>query len=295
MKVERVSRAAAPATTVNGRWTRVTKVCFVLSVGGCSIACDPSWYVRPEAPSRLKYLTGHRRNYWVCLRKDEKPIRAVELEASGTTLPGEVDSSRDDGGCAFFRGDAAARALDGESTLVVKSEGASAPERIALTSATTKLVPYSRFQAEGRLGYFEPLASGYGGLLQLHNTILYRLSPVRIGGVFEGRLGLSTLLLGTGVVANVSLPLSDRWLLGLEGSYSLGIAVYGKANWDGQWYHGPGATLSLGYTPASFLGAPPTVDRGLIGPALSAEYLWVPRNEQAVFALTAGLFVRYGL
>jgi hypothetical protein len=231
----------------------------------------------------------------VCLRPGEKPIRAVELEASGTTLQGELDSARDDHVCALFRGDAAARALDSESTLVLQGAGASAPERIPLTSATRSLVPYSRVEAEARLGYVEPLASGYGGLLQLHNTIFYRLSPLRIGGVFEARLAPTTCLLGTGVVANVSLALSDRWLLGLEGSYSLGIAAYGTAKWDGQWYHGPGATLSLGYTPASFLGAPPSVDRGVVGPALSTEYLWVPRNEQAVFALTAGLFVRYGL
>ena len=36
-------------------------------------------------------------------------------------------------------------------------------------------------------------------------------------------------------------------------------------------------------------------ESGVVGPALSTEYLWVTRNEQAVFALTAGRFVRYGL
>ncbi len=283
---------SCPAASVKCRRDRVRSVCFVFGLSGWLLACEAPWYVRPEAPGRLEYLSGHRGNYRVCLRAGKKPITALELEAAGT-LRGELEPKA--GACGRFQGEAAVRALDRESTIVVKSEGASTAERIPLTSATTKLVPYSRFEAEGRLGYVQPLADGYGGLLQLHNTISYRLSPVRIGGIFEARFGSGTGLLGTGVVTNVGVALADRWLLGLEGGYLLGIAAWGKANWDGQWYHGPTATLSLGHTPATFLGAPPTVERALFGPALSAEYLWVPRNEQAVVTLSAAFFVRYGL
>ena len=81
MRVERVSRATARATPAKCRWRRWLKACFVLSVCGSLLACEAPWYVRPEAPSRLEYLSGHRTSYRVCLRPGEKPIRAVELEA----------------------------------------------------------------------------------------------------------------------------------------------------------------------------------------------------------------------
>jgi hypothetical protein len=271
------------------------RLCGAVALFGCLHGCDTTWNVRPAAPSRVKSVDGLRDRYRACIETRSQRLQTAELKTATESIPGIVDPRPASDACAYFVGPAAARALDGEATLVVKAEGTDAAELIPLTSPGARFVPSTRFDAEARLAYAQPLSDGYGGLLQLHNAIFYRLSPVRIGAVFEARMNLHTALLGTGLVTNVDLTLSDRWFFELEGSYSLGIAPYGKAKWDGQWYHGPGAILSLGHTPRKFLGAPPPADRSALGPAVAMEYLRLPRQEEGIFVLSAGLFVRYGL
>jgi hypothetical protein len=266
-------------------------------VGLCTptFGCVAPWYVRPKQASRVVSLYGRNDDFRVCVRQAARPIRSLQLESRGRSLDGVIGDQDDAEACGFFDGPAAARALDGESTLIADAEHSSAPERIPLTSTSIEFVPHSRIELTGRVAYTQPLAAGYAGLVQLHNTLSYRLARWRFGAVYDARINGGTALLGAGPVVNGSLRLSERWLLGLDASYGLGIAPYGAGKWDGQWYHGPGATLSLGHTPAPFLGAPESVERPALGAAISVEYLRVPRQDQGLVVLGIGLMFRNGL
>lgn len=272
-----------------------TALCAVVGLCTGTFGCAAPWYVRPKQPSRVVSLYGRNDDFRVCVRQTAPPIRSLQLEARGQPLDGILDDQDDSDACGFFGGPAAARALDGESTLIAYAGDSGDPEGIPLTSKDVEFLPYSRAEATVRATYMQPLATGYSGLLQLHNTLSYRLAGWRFGAFYEGRLHAHTLLFGAGPVVNGSLRVSERWLLGLDAGYGLGIAAYGAGKWDGQWYHGPGATLSLGHTPATFLGAPESVDRAALGAAISVEYLRVPRRDEGLVVLGLGLMIRNGL
>lgn len=78
----------------------------------------------------------------------------------------------------------------------------------------------------------------------------------------------------------------------LDASYGVSFAPYGAKKWEGQWDHGPGATLSLGRTPEKFWAHPVRWIAQRLGPLISVEHLRVPRQGQAFVVLSARLMIR---
>jgi len=102
------------------------------------------------------------------------------------------------------------------------------------------------------------------------------------------------VLIGAHAVISTTVPVASRWVTQLDFEYLGGYWPGGVKSSGSDWVHGPSAALALGFTGRRFLGAPSLADAGSVGPVLSVEYLFVPREERAIWYLGAGFLVRYG-